>query len=759
MIIERNLSPYIIFVEESIAAAVNKIVDNRNTVICAVDAAGVMEGLFTNGDFLRWLVRQQVLDLNQPLAAILNRDFIYAAEDDSPDRIRALLDKVNFVPLLDNQRRLVAIARRRDRSIKIGPFVIDDDSPTFIIAEIGINHNGSLDLAKRLIEHAVEAGADCAKLQMRSLSALYQNRGDPNDASENLGSQYTLDLLTRFNLSQEEMFEAFDYCKSLGIFPLCTAWDLESLEALEAYGLQAYKVASADMTNHELLRALACTGKPLICSTGMSDEEEIVQTAKLLRSLGAQYVLLHCNATYPAPFKDVNLRYMDRLREIGECPVGYSGHERGYHVPVAAVARGAKVIEKHITVDRSMEGNDHKVSLLPDEFRDMVDAIRQLEEALGSGTERRVTPGERINRATLAKSLVINCALEPGEVITEAMIEVRSPGRGLQPNRKHELVGRRAKRRFRPGDFFFPGDLGTDSVQPRPYAFKRPWGIPVRYYDYRTMMEGTNPDFLEFHLSYKDMDLNLHQFFDCTYDLALTVHSPDLFAGDHLLNLAAEDESYRQRSIAEVQRVIEITRELKTYFARATRPFVIISMGGFSRDGLLPASARPSMYARIADSLSKLDADGVELIAQTLPPFPWYFGGQLYLNLFVDPTDTVAFSREYGYRLCFDVSHSKLACNHFHWSFSEFVQYAGSHIAHMHLADARGLDDEGLQIGEGDVDFPALAAQLERLAPHAWFIPEIWQGHENGGEEFWIALERLEKWFGEGYGGPMSHVQ
>lgn len=747
MIIDRDLVPYSVLSEESIANALHKIVENQQAIICGLDANGTIEGLFTNGDFLRWLVQQRSVDLAQPVSLILNRHFVSAAEDDSPEKISALLEKVNYVPLLDTKRRLVAVARHREREIRIGPYRLDEKSPTFVIAEIGINHNGSLELARQLIDAAVEAGADCAKFQMRTLAALYQNQGDAEDARENIGSQYTLDLLARFQLSPEQMFAAFDYCKERGILPLCTPWDKESLAQLEEYGMEAYKVASADLTNHDLLMALAHTGKPLICSTGMSDEEEILQAIDLLQRLGASYVLLNCNSAYPPPFKDVHLRYMDRLAEIGQCLVGHSGHERGINVAIAAVARGAKVIEKHITLDRDMEGNDHKVSLLPGEFRAMVEGIRQAEEALGTDTRRQITQGERINRATLAKSLVINCDLEPGAIISAAMIEIRSPGRGLQPNRMKELIGRRAMRRFQAGDFFFLSDLEAEMVEPRPYQFRRPWGVPVRYYDYKTMLEKATPDFVEFHLSYKDMDLDLHQFFDRQYDLGFTVHSPDLFAGDHLLNLAAEDENYRQRSISELQRVIYITRELKTYFKRSPKPFLIVSMGGFSRDGLLPSAERPAMYARIAESLGQLDAEGVELIAQTLPPFPWYFGGQLYLNLFVDPVDTADFCRQYGYRLCFDVSHSKLACNHFHWSFSEFVDLVGPYLAHLHLVDAQGLDGEGLQIGEGDVDFPALARQLEHYVPDAPFIPEIWQGHENGGEGFWIALERLEKWF------------
>ena len=749
MIIEKELSKYIIFTQESISNALKRIIETEGQIIFTVNDHGYLEGLLTKGDFLRWVVKQGAIDLNQPVTTIVNRNYIYATTHDEPEQVKSLLnEKILFVPILDDQHRLVAVARRRKsrEGVVVGEFSIDDQSPAFVIAEIGINHNGSLDLAKRLIDESVGAGADCTKFQMRNLKALYKNTGIANDAKENLGSQYTLDILSRFELSVGEMYTAFDYCKERGIMPLCTPWDRESLEALMEYGMQAYKVASADLTNHDLLAAIAKTGKPMICSTGMSTELEIIDSVRLLRNMGAQYVLLQCNSTYPAPFKDINLNYMDRLREIGDCPVGYSGHERGINVAIAAVARGAKVVEKHITMDRSMEGNDHKVSLLPSELKEMIEGIRQTEEALGTTAPRKVSQGEVMNRATLAKSLVINCDLESGEIIREDMIEVKSPGRGLQPNRKPELIGLKAKRCFKAGDYFYTSDLEQvrGEVKARPYHFKRLWGIPVRYYDFKTLFAKSNPDFLEFHLSYKDLEQDITQYFNEPFDLDFTVHSPDLFAGDHLLNPSNPDKAYQERSLQELQRVIDLTRQLKPFFKKSKKPLIIASVGGFTRDRILHPSERPALYDLLAENLAKLDQEGVEIIPQTLPPFPWYLGGQLYLNLFVDAKDTVEFCRQYGYRLCLDISHAKLACNHFKWSFSEFIEQVGPYVAHLHLADTEGVDGEGLQIGEGETDFPDLAAILERTAPRASFIPEIWQGHENEGEGFWIALERLE---------------
>jgi sialic acid synthase SpsE/sugar phosphate isomerase/epimerase len=747
MIIEKHIQKYIIHKDEPIVTALKKISENKDRTIFAVNEYGVLQGVLTDGDFRRWVVNQKDIDLNQPLEAIMNTSYKTVKENDSHNDVEEMIKLVDLVPVIDNRNRITGVAKRKTREIQIGDFTINENSPAFIIAEIGNNHNGSIELAKNLVDEAVSAGADCAKFQLRDLDSLYKNKGNANDASEDLGSQYTLDLLSKFQLSTKEMLEVFDYCKEKGILPLCTPWDQASLEVLEDYGMEGYKLASADLTNHDLLRIMARTGKPLICSTGMSTEAEIKEAVEILNEEGALHVILHCNSTYPAPFKDVNLNYLDRLKELTGSFIGYSGHERGINVSIAAVAKGAKVIEKHFTLDREMEGNDHKVSLLPEEFRDMVEAIRQVELALGSGTERMMSQGELINRENLAKSLVINCDLEQGEVIQDYMIEIKSPGKGLQPNRKEELIGKIAKKNFKSGDFFYESDLAEEIVKARNYEFPLKWGVPVRYHDFKSILEKTNPDLLEFHLSYKDLDEKLEDYFSEEYDMDFVVHMPELFAGDHLLDLCSFNEEYRQHSINEMQRVINITRDLKKYFKKSTTPMIVTNMGGFTKDQPLKPEEREVYYELIEKSLSQLDTEGVEIIPQTMPPFPWHFGGQRYQNLFMDPEDTLAFCQKNNLRVCFDISHSKLACNHFGWSFKEFVQSIGPITGHLHIVDAKGVDGEGLQIGEGDIDFVALAKDLKEYAPQALFIPEIWQGHKNDGEGFWIALERLEKAF------------
>ena len=747
MIVDRQIAPYVVRSDVPLREALRRIDSNNRGIVFCIDDDGVLEGVLTDGDFRRSCLELESVRMSEPVLNVAKLHIVSAPMDAAPNQVDGMLsDMIQMVPLLDGSGRIVGLARRRSATdvVWIGGRPIGPDRPCFVIAEIGINHNGSKERARQLIDAAAAAEVDCVKFQMRNLEALYREAALGKATAEDLGAQYTLDLLTRFALPPEVMLELFDYARSRDLTVLCTPWDLASLNMLEDYGMEGYKIASADLTNHQLIEEAAKTFKPLLVSTGMSSEAEIAETADLMRRHGTSYLLLHCNSTYPTPFKDVQLRYMNRLREVGQCEVGYSGHERGFHVPLAALALGARVIEKHITTDRSLEGSDHRVSLLPDEFKQMVEMIRQVEDSLNASTERRISQGEVMNRANLGKSLVAKRAIRSGETVTGDMIVVRSPGRGLQPNRLRELLGRRMRRDVEAGDFFYPSDMVDTVVEARAYAFRRPWGVTVRWHDFQRILAKTNPHFLEFHLSFRDVDEDFEAYFDKPYDRDLKVHSPDVFSGDHLLDLASEDPAHRDRSIFELQRVVDLTRALKPYFVKADCPMIVVSLGGLSTTSFLVRDRVMRRYDLLADSLERLDSEGVEIIGQTLPPFPWYFGGQLFLNLFVNPTDTAAFCAAHGLRLCFDTSHSKLACSHFRWSFKEFVDAVGPHTAHLHIADAKGVDGEGLQIGDGDIDFPALRDQLDELCPKASFIPEIWQGHKNDGEGFWVALDRLE---------------
>ncbi|MEY9362201.1 sialic acid synthase SpsE/sugar phosphate isomerase/epimerase [Bradyrhizobium yuanmingense] len=627
--------------------------------------------------------------------------------------------------------------------VRIGNRLLGDGEPCYVIAEIGNNHNGDFDRAIALVDAAVAAGADCAKFQMRKLDEVYR-ASSLSGKDDDLAVEYTLDLLRRFELPTAQQKKIAEYCAAKGIEYLCTPWDAKSVAVLESFGVEAYKVASADLTNLPLLARLTATGKTLIVSTGMSTTDEIKAAAKFLDDRNASYVLLHCQSTYPAALHNIHLRFMETLREIHPV-VGYSGHERGIAVSTAAVALGAVVIERHITLDREMEGPDHAASLEPEEFKALVSGIREVEAARGEKlAERALSQGELINRENLAKSLVAARDLSAGTVISESDIAVKSPGQGLSPLKMPALLGRKLTRTMAADDYFFQSDLNEGAAKARRYRFDRPWGVPVRYHDTERFLEICEPDIIEFHLSYSDMERDPAAYLSGTYDLGFVVHAPELFAGSKLMDLATPDEALRRYSLEQTQAVIDITRGLKKFFPKTKRPPIVANIGGFTMDEPLPPEEKAERYRIFAQSLTELDMEGVELTPQTMAPFPWHFGGQRHQNIFIFPEESAAFCAKHGLRMCVDISHTKLAANHFGFDFAQGLAQLGPHTAHLHFGDAKGLDGEGLQIGEGEIDFDEIGEVLRKHAPTASFIPEIWQGHKNMGEGFWTALERLE---------------
>jgi N-acetylneuraminate synthase len=741
MIITRKTKKYLVSELTSVKDALQLLNREKIRALICVNEQGFLRGTLSFGDINRWLLSSEKVDLNLPVSKVMhhNPKFIY----DNDTINRDSLKKFQVVPIVDQYNRVQKIITfgKPSNFLELGGNQYGKGNP-LIIAEIGNNHNGSLSNAFELVDRAIEVGAHCAKFQMRNMEKMYI-RGNQG---QNLGAEYTLDLLKRFQLPDDELLSAMSYAKDKGLEPLCTPWDEYSADLLDEFGVEAFKVASADFTNHGFLEYLAEKGKLLLCSTGMSTEEEIVQTINLLKLIGADFVLLHCNSTYPAPFKDINLNYMPKLGLMGDCLYGYSGHERDIHVSAAAVALGAVVIERHLTMDRSLEGNDHKVSLLPNEFKNMVQAISQVSVSLGSDKSRYLSQGELINRVTLSKSIYAKKDLHQGQNITEEDLEIQSPGRGLQPNRLKELLSKPIKRKMNKGDVFYVTDLSNEINGDESFSFSSQWGLPVRHHDYQVLLNKFKPPLLEFHLSYNDLNLDHKSYFPAPLDVNIIVHSPELFYGDHTLDLAAEDPKYRSRSVAELSRTIETVKELKQYFCNSNeRVGLITNVGGFSNSRPLNESEIARKTDILQSSLALFNDNEVEILPQTMPPFPWHFGGQQFHNLFVDGEWIKTFCSENNFKVCLDVSHSYLACNHLNKSFSQFLDDVLPFTGHLHLADALGVDGEGLQIHDGELDFGLVSEKFHKFCAKATWIPEVWQGHENEGYGFTVALKRLSE--------------
>ena len=630
----------------------------------------------------------------------------------------------------------------KKHTFEIGHFVVGD-ARVFVIAEIGNNHNGSVELARQLVDAAIECGADCVKFQIRDRKALYRAGAD-SAVTEDLGVEYIQDLLNKVELTTAEHREIREYCRTRNVTYLCTPWDEPSVDVLATFEVSAIKIASADLCNPYLIKKAASLGKPLILSTGMSFETEIIRAIEQLKALGVPFALLHCNSTYPAPESDIQLGYLRRLAQLHEF-IGYSGHERGTAISIAAVALGAKIIERHITLDRKMEGPDHLASLEPTEFRNLVDGIRQVEKALPwTGPGRHASQGELLNRENLGKSVVAARDIAEGERFTESSLRVASPGQGLPPYRLGELIGRKARRHIRSGDFLFESDLREGSTVTHDYRFPIKWGVPVRYHDFRRYHEIIRPDLFEFHLSYRDLCIDPRAYLERTECTRLVVHAPELFENSELLDLAADDEAYRQRSIENMQRVVDATHVIGEYFPAADSLLIVANVGGFSADAPVPLARRAALYERFHESCDRIDFGRTELTPQNMAPFPWHFGGQRHQNIFMMPDELATMAVRLKLRLCLDLSHLQMTCNHFGLDFQRELELLLPRSVHLHVADAAGTNGEGVVMGTGDIDWPRSWQKIAKQ-PGISFIPEVWQGHKDHGAGFWSALTFLSQ--------------
>jgi N,N'-diacetyllegionaminate synthase len=323
----------------------------------------------------------------------------------------------------------------------------------FIIAEAGVNHNGNIETAKKLIDEAVNSGADAVKFQSfvakkvvskYAPKAMYQKKTTNEDESQ-------FAMVKKLELDANAHKELFVYCKKKNITFLSSPFDLESIDLLREMKLKIFKIPSGEITNLPYLRKIGSLGKKIILSSGMADLGEIEDALDILISSGTpkNYItVMHCNTEYPTPYRDVNLLAMLTIKEALKIDVGYSDHTLGIEVPIAAVALGARVIEKHFTLDRNMEGPDHKASLEPHELKMMVETIRNIEKALGDGI-KKPSNSELKNKVIARKSIVAAESIRKGETFTEKNITVKRPGNGISPMEWDRIIGNKAKRSFK----------------------------------------------------------------------------------------------------------------------------------------------------------------------------------------------------------------------------------------------------------------------------------------------------------------------
>ncbi len=618
--------------------------------------------------------------------------------------------------------------------MKIKNKIIGQDTPTYVIAEAGINHNGKLTLAKKLVDAAVDAEADAIKFQKRNLPSLYPSDMLENPAKYEQNFQYMLPILQQVELSKNDYIEIRKYADSKNIDFICTPFDLPSAKFTYDTGLHAFKISSADLTNYPLLDFVVSKDLPIIISTGMSFKDEIKKTVLFLKKQKAEFAILHCRSAYPVWPRDVNLKMINWLKQFGR-PVGYSGHEMGIVIPLVASSMGASIIEKHITMDKTMEGPDHKISLEPHELKRLVRDIRIADQAMGQ-EKRFLLRGEVMNRELFGKSLVASKDIPKGTSITDTMIKIAGPGKGIPTSKRSELTGRKLDRNIQENDFFYDEDLIDIKDEPNisTISFQSKWGLIARFSDFKTMVS-YDPDVIEIHLAEKDFETEFKP--EIHYRQELIIHAPE-YIQDNLMDLCSANESIRSKSVALVNQTINLAKTLSVNFKGV--PKIIVHPGAMSMKAKLDKIA---LKEALLCSLLEIDAKGTELLLENLPPYPWYFGGEWKGNYFMDADEIASFCKDTKVNIVFDISHAILYCNAKNIKLHDYIKTILPFIRHMHLADGYGLDGEGVQIGEGDIDFDQVMPLFSGYKG-SW-VPEIWRGHLNNGKGFIKALCLLAK--------------
>ena len=336
--------------------------------------------------------------------------------------------------------------------MKLNNRYVGEGEPCFIIAEAGVNHNGSAELAKKLIDAAKDAGADAVKFQTFRAEKVVTQKAEKAEYQKTAKEESQYEMIKKLELTEYNFKELADYAKGNGVIFLSSPFDKESVDLLDELNVPAYKIASGEITNFPLLRYIAKKEKPIILSTGIATLGEVEEALNVIRSEGVEdVILLHCVSNYPARIEDVNLRAMETLKQAFKLAVGFSDHTLGITASIAAVALGACVIEKHFTLDRNLPGPDHKASLEPDELKEMVKTIRDVEKTLGDGIKQPIINEEEIKKIA-RRSVIAKIDISEGTVITEDMLDVKRPGTGIEPKYFDFIVGMRAKKDIKKSD-------------------------------------------------------------------------------------------------------------------------------------------------------------------------------------------------------------------------------------------------------------------------------------------------------------------
>lgn len=611
----------------------------------------------------------------------------------------------------------------------------------YVIAEIGINHEGCLATALALIDAAKSAGVDAVKFQKRNLSSIYSASviDDPNSQEWNI--EYLIETLKRVELSEDDFVKIREHCMSAQLELIITPFDEISADFVNSQGVVAFKNASCNMLNFRLLDKMISKNLPILISTGMWSDEDIQRACSYLDAKGARYCLLLSNSTYPCPYEDICLSYLGKLKEYSSV-IGYSGHERGTFIPIAAVAMGAKIIEKHITFDRNKTGLDHKASMEPEEWCEMVHQIRLLQKSMGE--MKLANQAELLARQSFCLSPYALVEIEKGTVLCEKDFIWRAPGKGIYQHEMSDYIAVPTAMAIKSGECITKSHFQQTTQAIKDWVipkYRKKWGVKCRFHDYLEYSVLSAP-VIEFHCSQKDIYDSTSGI--CSTSSQLVVHAPEI-VDMMLVDICSNDERQRSRSLDILQDTINKTITMSADFPG--KPKLVVHFGGMQLDSSKNEKAlREELLGRAISNFAKLsfDKSRIDILPENLPPKPWYLGGEWNQYGFMTEGDIMSFCDHFGLKMTLDICHAQLYCRSCDQPLVEYARRVKKYVSHVHISDATGVGGEGVQVHDGEINFQAVLQELGDCN-YSW-VTEIWAGHTNNGQGTYKAMQELSKY-------------
>ncbi len=589
-----------------------------------------------------------------------------------------------------------------------------------IIAEIGINHDGDRKKARMLIESSMESGAHAVKFQYRNLKNAY------SDNAKEIGDEMLSKEIYRNYLSPDELIKLSKYAKDCGLKVGISFFDKKDIND---FGNQIdifdfFKIPSVELTNNELIDALLELNKHLYISLGAHNELEVTNALERLPESG--WTPMHCISNYPVTLENARLGYINYLQNKWRVDIGYSSHDDDWEVCLLAIQMGVSVIERHITLDCDGDGLDHSSSSTPNHFEKMSRFASTMNILLAGNSPRVANQGELLNRQNLGRSYYAIDCFKEGYPLRLSDLQYRSPHTGLDKTNIKKYIGKPLQESIKKGQVISKGMFKKNtpiSDKVIDLAKKMKLGLPVRLHDYSKMEKLFPIGSFEFHLSFDEV-LSDIDFSNISSNNNYSVHLPDYINPTKLIDPFSKDAEQRKGSLVLLERTAKFSEKLQDKTG-----IKVPVVGSFS----VVHNDREDFYDSYAALLNSYLKDGVEILPQWLPPIAWYFGGSIGLSV-MNEVEDVKYLKQHDLGVCMDICHLILGRNYFDFSTDSIVNELASQIKHIHVADAIGIDGEGLAIGDGDTENLVLIKKL--LNYDCMKVIEVWQGHLDNGAGF-----------------------